>query len=276
MSNKIQIKEIEVKSIITPSKLPGADFVINPYIGCLHACIYCYADFMKRFTGHTDEKWGEFVDVKINAVSVLGNLNKIKDKTVLFGSVTDPYHSIEAKYQITRNLLKALVNEKTKIEILTKNGLVARDIDILQKFEDITIGFSLAILDESISKKLEPFASSPKIRIKALKECKEAGLKTFVFLSPIFPYISEIEEIIKETKDYVDYFMFENLNVRANNRVQVFNFIKENSPDLLEKYQEIYDQGNEDYWNKLKEEINILCNKHSKEARIYFHHGKKV
>ncbi|MBT3323596.1 radical SAM protein [archaeon] len=276
MSNIIKIKEIEVKSIITPSKLPSADFVINPYIGCLHSCIYCYADFMRRFTGHGDEKWGEFVDVKINAVSVLGNLNKIKGKTVLFGSVTDPYHSIESKYQITRNLLKALVNEKTKIEILTKNGLLARDIDILQKFEDITVGFSLAILDESTSKKLEPFASSPKIRIKTLKEAKEAGLKTFVFLSPLFPYISEIEEIIESTKDYVDYFMFENLNIRANNRVQIFNFIKENFPDLLEKYQEIYDKGNEIYWEELEEKIKVLCKKHSKEYRIYFHHGKNI
>ncbi|MBL7051848.1 MAG: radical SAM protein [Nanoarchaeota archaeon] len=274
MQNRIKIKEVEVKSIITPSKLPDADFVINPYIGCLHACIYCYADFMKRFTGHGDEKWGDFVDVKINAVSVLGNLNKIKDKTILFGSVTDPYHPIESKYKITRNILKALVNEKTKIEILTKNGLVARDIDILQKFDDITIGFSLAILQDSLSKKLEPFASSPQIRIKALKECKEAGLKTFVFLSPIFPYISEIEEIIEETKDYVDYYMFENLNVRANNRVKVYNFIKENFPDLLEKYKEIYDQGNLEYWDELKEKIQKLCKKHSKEARIYFHHGK--
>ncbi|HOX60771.1 MAG TPA: hypothetical protein PLV72_02065 [Candidatus Magasanikbacteria bacterium] len=76
------VKEIQASSIITKSNLPDADFVVNPYVGCMHACIYCYARFMKRFTGH-DEPWGDFVDVKINAVDLVpSGTMKYKNKSM--------------------------------------------------------------------------------------------------------------------------------------------------------------------------------------------------
>lgn len=264
------IKEVQVKGIITKSNLPDTDYVINPYTGCQHACIYCYADFMKRFTGHT-EPWGKFVDVKINALEVLGNIEKLQGKKVLLSSVTDPYHPIDAKYKLTRKILESLIPAQPNIEILTKSRMVTRDIDILKQYENATVGISLAILDEQLSRKLEPLAASPRLRIEALKKCKEAGIRTYIFLSPIFPYISEIKEIIESTKEYVDYFMFENLNVRPNNQAKIFSFITQNKPGLLEKYKNIYLMKDNTYWEELKEEIIQICNR--KEARVYFHHG---
>jgi DNA repair photolyase len=105
----MKVKEIIVKNIITKSNLPDADFVINPYTGCTHSCIYCYARFMKRFTGH-DEKWGQFIDVKINGADlVINNIKKITNKSIFMSSVTDPYLPLEKKYKITRNILCKLV-----------------------------------------------------------------------------------------------------------------------------------------------------------------------
>ena len=131
---KTQIKTIQCKSVLTRSRLPEVDYCINPYVGCLHGCIYCYARFMKRFTGHT-EKWGKFIDVKINAPEVLEKeLSRSPEKgTVLLGSVTDAYQPIERKYKITRAILEILLKHHFPISILTKSDLVVRDIDLLKK-----------------------------------------------------------------------------------------------------------------------------------------------
>ena len=113
----MKINEVLTKNIITKSNLPDADFVISPYIGCTHSCIYCYARFMKRFTGHK-EKWGQFVDVKINSAETIPKISKkIKHKSVFMSSVTDPYLHIENKYQITRKILSKIVPLEPNLSI---------------------------------------------------------------------------------------------------------------------------------------------------------------
>ncbi|MFW9925400.1 MAG: radical SAM protein, partial [Candidatus Thorarchaeota archaeon] len=141
------VNQTKAKSIITKSNIPGIDYVINPYIGCQHTCIYCYAEFMKRFTGHGGDKWGEFLDVKNY------DWNKIKPekytgKTLLFSSVTDPYTPLEVKYENTRQILEKLIGTKASVRILTKSSLVTRDIDLFKQFGDIQVGISINSLDE--------------------------------------------------------------------------------------------------------------------------------
>ena len=102
----MKIKEIHSKSILSPSKI--YDYVVNPYVGCQHACSYCYARFMKRFTGHK-EPWGDFVDVKINAPDLLSKeIKKKRMGTVWVSGVCDPYQPLEAKYKLTRRCLEIL------------------------------------------------------------------------------------------------------------------------------------------------------------------------
>ena len=101
------IKEIQIKEYLTKSNLPASDYVINPYVGCPHGCKYCYASFMKRFTGHTED-WGTFVDIKKSEKKI--TLNKISKKTVFLSSVTDCYNPLEEKYRLTRNILEQLVD----------------------------------------------------------------------------------------------------------------------------------------------------------------------
>jgi DNA repair photolyase len=266
----MKIREIKTKSVVVKSNLPDTDYVINPYIGCTHKCIYCYASFMKRFTNH-HERWGDFIDIKINAVDTLRNTEKLRGKKILMSSVTDPYNPLEKKYKLTRRILEALIPVQPKLEILTKSRIASRDIDLLKQYKDVTVGISLSTLDNEISKELEPYASPPDVRIDTLRKCNEAGLKTYVFISPILPFITNIEEILDKTK-FVDFFMFENLNIRPTNRKEIFDFIKENRPNLVDKYKEIYDCKN-NYWNNLEKQIKELCKERGKEARIYFHHG---
>lgn len=172
------VNEIESKSILTESKLPETDFCINPYVGCSHRCVYCYARFMKRFTSHT-EPWGEFVDIKTNSVELIRKkLKLIKNRkgVVLLGSVTDAYQPLERKYEITRGLLKELLQSELSVSILTKSDLVLRDIDILKQFKNITVGITITSIDEKVCRVLESGASSVERRLEALKKLHESGI----------------------------------------------------------------------------------------------------
>ena len=124
------VKEIKANDYLTKSNLPASDYVINPYIGCTHGCKYCYASFMKRFTGHKED-WGDFVDIKLCNKKI--NLNKISKKSVFLSSVTDCYNQLEEKYKLTRHILEQLVNSDCYLSISTKSKLILRDIDILKK-----------------------------------------------------------------------------------------------------------------------------------------------
>jgi len=183
----VTIKEVTAKSILTKSGIPGADYCINPYVGCRHACRYCYASFMKRFTGH-DESWGNFVDVKVNAAEALGKqLRRAKSGTVILSSVTDAYQPAEARYRITRQCLRQLAESALSVSILTKSPLVLRDMDILKTMTGAEVGLSVTTDDDSIREAFEPGAPSVGLRIKALATLRENGIKTYAFIGPALP-----------------------------------------------------------------------------------------
>lgn len=270
----MKVREIKTNSIITKSNLPESDYVINPYIGCMHSCIYCYACFMKRFTGHK-EPWGSFVDVKINAAELIPeNTTKYKDKSIFMSSVTDAYLPLERKYELTRNILKKLVTLQPDLGIQTKSHLVLRDIDILKQFKHCEVGITMTTLDDVIRREIEPFTSSVTDRIAALKKLKESNIRTYVFIGPIMPLLTDWKKIILETKRFANYYMFENLNVRGSIWESVKKWLKAKHPDLLKDYEKIYFSKN-DYWDIVEDEIKQFCKQHKIEHKIFFHHGKK-
>jgi len=271
----IKIKEIKVKSIIVKSSLPEGDFVINPYIGCVHGCKYCYARFMKRFTGHT-EAWGSFVDVKINAPDLIPtNTEKYKDKSITMGSVTDPYQPIERRYKLTRQILEKLIPLQPRlVDIMTKSDLVLRDIDLIKQFQNCIIVLSLSILDEKIRKELEPLSSSADKRINTLKELHKAKIPTALFISPIFPEVTNWKHLINKTKIFVDEYWFENLNLYPSIENNIYNFLRKNKPELIEKYQKIYSK-NSNYWENEERKIKKFCKKDKINYRNFFHHKRK-
>ena len=265
------LREIESKTILSKTGIPVADYVINPYVGCIHSCIFCYARFMKRFTGHQEE-WGEFLDVKVNAPDLIPkNATKYKGKYIFLSSVTDPYLPLESKYELTRQIIQKLIPLKPVLGILTKSDLILRDIDLIKQFEKSEVGFSFSTLDEKVRKEVESRAKPVKNRINALKEVHEAGIKTYVFISPILPYLTDWKNIIEKTRDYTDYFMFENLNVTGIVWGSVKRFLEDKHPDLTSKYRKIYFDDNL-YWEIIEEKIVQYCKNMNLECRMYFHH----
>jgi DNA repair photolyase len=264
----MKIAEIKAKSIITKSGL-NCDYVINPYVGCMHGCIYCYARFMKRFTGHQEE-WGKFVDAKINAPDLIKNSSKYCGKDIYMSSVTDPYHPPEARFKLTRKILEKLIPIQPELTIQSKSDLIVRDIDLFKKFKKIKIGVSFSTMEEDIQKLVEPFASSPQRRVEALKKIKKAGIKTYVFISPILPEITDWKAIIQATKNYADEYWFENLNFYPSIKANIYNFLKQVNPKLVDKYKEIYSKDS-NYWNKIEQEIKQFCKYEKLNSKIYFH-----
>ena len=120
------VKDIHVKDVITKSNLPVCDYSVNPYIGCEHACKYCYACFMKHFTNHAED-WGDFIDVKY--WQPIKNPQKYAGKELFIGSVTDPYQPVEEQYRRTRALLEELQGSGALLSIATKSDLILRDLD---------------------------------------------------------------------------------------------------------------------------------------------------
>lgn len=181
------IKEINVKTILTKTGIKGFDYCLNPYVGCGHACRYCYASFMKRFTGHS-EPWGDFVDVKINAPQVLQKqLKRVRKGSVLISTVTDPYQPLEKKYGLTRQCLEALLDHPFPVDILTRSPLVLRDIDLFKRFTDLTVGLSIGTDKEEIKKIFEAHSPSIASRLEALTTLHGQGIKTYAFIGPLLP-----------------------------------------------------------------------------------------
>jgi len=269
---KPKLKEVKAKSILVRSKLPETDYVINPYTGCVHGCVYCYAKFMSRITGH-NEGWGDYCDVKINLPEVLsGELKRAKKGKVLLSSVTDPYNPLEKKYQLTRKALRLLIEKQFPVSILTKSSLVLRDIDLLKRLKNVEVGITITSLDDEVRRKFEPFSSSVEERIKALELLHKEKIRTYTFIGPILPYLTDVVALINRLKGIVDFFMFEDLNVLPSNKDKILGIIKENWPELEEKYKEIL-KGKAEFWKVIREKIQEIAREKSLDFRIYFKHN---
>jgi DNA repair photolyase len=215
------IHEITCKSLLNKSGIPGIDYTVNPYTGCVHACAYCYARFMSRHTKH-GLAWGTFCDVKVNAVQILEKeLLRRPVGLVSLSTVTDPYQPAEQKYRLTREILIRLAEAEFPISILTKSDLVLRDIDILRRFprENCEVGFSINTLDENVRKQFEPGARPASLRTHALKTLHDAGIRTWLFAAPVLPVLTEesIFTILEEIKGRVDHVLFDALNIKCGN-----------------------------------------------------------
>lgn len=219
--------EIEAKEIFTKTSLPGADWVINQYVGCGHACEYCYARFMSRWRHHGT--WGTWVEAKTNAPELVKG--KHVKGIVFMSSVSDAYQPVEEELRLTRRILENM-DKRIQLSILTKSDLVLRDLDILKEFTDVEIGFTVNSFSGDGKELFEPGSVTTEQRIGAMKKLKESGLKTYAFVGPIVPGLIDVVEVIRNTKEYADHYWFEVMNLRGAG--------KEFSQMLKEKYPESY------------------------------------
>lgn len=261
-SNVKYVNEIKVNSVMTKTRIPLGGYAVNPYVGCSHACKYCYASFMKRFTGHK-EPWGEFIDVKY--WKEISNPKKYDGERIVIGTVTDGYNELEEKYKRTRTLLEELKESNSILTICTKSDLVVRDLDLLKQMKNVTVSWSINTLDEEFKNDMDSAPSIEK-RINAMKTVYDAGIRTVCFISPIFPGITNIKDIIEKVKDKCDFIWLENLNLRGCFKSEILNYISEKYPNLVSLYDNIYNKKDNSYWKELENEIQ----EYAKENEMNF------
>lgn len=271
----MQIAKIRAKNILSRSKIGSGGYAINPYVGCPHGCIYCYAEFMRSATGH-EEAWGKFLDVKdFDTASLVKFAASHGGERVFMSSVTDCYNPYEAQFGATHKVLEAVAGSDINLQILTKSSLVMRDIDLLQTMPNVRVGVSLSVIDESLRRILEPRASPVAARIAAVKKLRTTGVKTYIFVAPIFPQITPVFDIISHYGDAADEIWFDRLNLYPNFRDKILAFIGRNFPALLPLYKKIYLFSEDDYFEQLADEIRLAArekfgSESGEKVRIFF------
>lgn len=279
-------REIRAKHLIGKCGLGSGMRSVNTFAGCTHACVYCYAVFMRRCTKRA-EAWGTYADAKINAPEVFAaDYASVKPGDhLLFGSVTDVYQPLEKKYGLMRGILEILVREGERkpassglfaclpdeeppadpfrgitFSILTKSDLVLRDLDLIRRIPSMSVGFSIAMPDDRARLIFEPGASPLERRLDALRRCREAGIPNFVFINPMIPMITPLEKIFARIAPYADSVFGESLNLRYGGAREMEDAVRRYDPGLLFPYREMV--GNLDYWLEVKKLFHQLVEKY--------------
>ena len=238
MMDGILIGEVETKDIMTKSSLPVGGYSVNPYVGCTHACKYCYACFMKK------------------------NPQKYAGQRVVIGSVTDGYNPQEEIFQNTRKLLEQLRGSDADILICTKSDLVVRDIDLLKELGQVTVSWSINTLDEAFKNDMDSAVSIER-RLAAMKKVYDAGIRTVCFVSPVFPGITDFEAIFERVKDQCDLFWLENLNLRGGFKKTIMDYIAEKRPELVGLYDAIYKKKDRSYFEGLEARAEAMAKRYA-------------
>ncbi|MCS7119148.1 MAG: radical SAM protein [Archaeoglobaceae archaeon] len=251
------IERKKIRKAIGRSNLPDLDYTVNPYLGCAHGCIYCYARlYCERRIG---ENWGRIVIVKENLIeTLLEEVRKIKRGIVALSTVTDAYQYIEEKEKLTRETLRILFENRFHVSIQTKSSLVIRDIDLLRENSDkVDVGLTITTLNDEVARVVEPNAPLPSEREKALEKLASEGIKTWIFLGPLLPgeNFEDIVELAKETGSILYYDKY---------RIKPFMI------SGIAKY--LADKAKKTNWNEVFKKMKIYCEERGVIAKSAFQH----
>jgi len=245
----MKIVETKAKSIITQSKLPDADYVVNPYTGCSFACSYCYASFMGRSVGEPIEAWGSYVYVKTNAVDLFAReIARFTDErrysSILLSSVTDAWQGPEKKYRLARGILEILANVSYPgpVSILTKSPLVLEDIERIKDLPAPDVGVTITSTDDAISRIFEAHAPLASARLKILEEFNSIGVPTYAFVGPLFPHFrfkpEKLDELFARIADTGTKEVYvELLNLSKYIRARLDEVMRQTEPELVSSYE---------------------------------------
>ncbi|MFW6130489.1 MAG: radical SAM protein [Atribacterota bacterium] len=253
----MEIKLKNTQRALSPTGIDIADRVINPYIGCQFGCEFCYSRANKRIK-RIKKKWGDFVWVKGNFVDILNqelrDSNK-KIKRVLIGSTTDPLQPVEKKYRLTESVLKVLREYNIPVTLLTRSLLVERYIDLLGYSPKNSVYFTYNPKVTEIFTKGNNFCIKDKKRV--IKKLYFSNINLFVYISPVFPEIVDVEKIFKELKGRTGKIYFENYNIKVGNWNRLKNHLND---DYMKKIENIFlnKEKYDKYWKNFVRDTDAL------------------
>ena len=267
----------DATSILVRSKLPDAEYVINPYTGCAFGCLYCYASFTGRFVGQPRNAWGDYVYAKENAVAVFEvELRRLRGAgrapSLLMSSVTDPYQGAERRCRLTRSILEALAREPYPgpVSILTKSPLVLRDLDVLSALPRAEVGLTVTTTDDRLGRFLEVRAPRASRRLGALATLATHGLPTYAFVGPLLPHFRYERDALDAlfgglAGAGVRSVYVEHINLSPYIRQRLWRVMRTEPPDVQRVYREA---ATTDHRQALDALVAELLDKHGLALRL--------
>ncbi len=184
-----EFERAECKNALSRSKLPGLDHALNPYVGCAHDCVYCYAPYV---LGIERSQWWR-AKVKSDIPRLLAKELSRPKGTIGVGTVTDPYQPLEKETGVTRRCLEVMAAKRARFSILTKSDLVLRDLDVIKRAEGAEVGLTITTLDDRAAGRIERNAPPPKRRLEAVRRLVSEGIDAYVLIGPVLPSVTERE-----------------------------------------------------------------------------------
>ena len=249
----IEYREEPCKSALNRTKGMPFDWTLNPYMGCVHRCTFCYVRaFELRADRPADARYGTSIRVKINVAEVLRRelaRRAWRGGAIVIGAATDPYQPAEGRYRLTRGCLEALVEAANPFSIITRSPLVVRDIDVLAEASsraEVSVMFSVPTLDTEVWRRTEPSTAPPRQRLRALSRLVEAGIRASVGMAPILPGISDapkqLAAVVRAAREAGACGIWANvLYLRPGTREHFLECLARDWPELVPEYERLYD-----------------------------------
>ncbi len=249
---RVEYREEPCKSALNPVKGMGFKWSLNPYMGCVHRCTFCYVrHFEHRSDRPSDDRYGASIRVKTNVADVLRKelaRTSWEHEDVAIGAATDPYQPAEGRYKLTRACLEALRDAANPFSIITRGPMIVRDLDVLVEAAQrasVSVTFSIPTVDHEVWKRTEPSTAHPRQRLKAVKTLVDAGVKTGIGMAPILPGISDrpeqLRDVVRAAREAGATGVWANLLfLRPGTREHFLAHLAEDWPEQLPYYEELY------------------------------------
>ena len=266
MDSSMKVNRCSRRKILTPCGLEMHNYQIDTYIGCEHLCRYCYG------LNNAETDWHKEILIHEDIMDQLAQeINFLEPQSIYIGMNSDPYQPSEKNFTQTRKILKLFVKKEFSVCILTKSELVTRDIDLITKMPDSSVGFSIAFQDEQTRRLFEKNAPSNKERIEALGKLKSSGIKTYALICPIMPFITDIESVIELVAPYSDTIWVYKLHFESENDKNWINvkfILNKHFPELTDQYQKIAFSGDHPYWKRIRHKLEEIKSKKCLNLKI--------
>ena len=252
---RAEYREEPCRSALNAVKGMAFKWSLNPYMGCVHRCTFCYVRaFERRADRPSDDRYGQAIRVKTNVVEVLRRelaRPSWAGEGVAVGAATDPYQPAEGRYRLTRACIEAFAEAGSPFSIITRGPLIIRDLDVLAEAANrarVSVTFSVPTLDDEIWRRTEPETAPPRQRLRALTRLVEAGIDARVGMAPILPGLSDrpelLAEVVREARAAGATGIWANLlYLRAGTREHFLSALERDWPELLPDYERLYSRG---------------------------------
>jgi len=273
----MRIIEQEVSTILRPTNINLAPFVINPYQGCELGCCFCYAQFSKVAKKQVDD-WGDYVKVKINALDVLAKeLDQIKPESVLIGSITECFQPIERKYNITKKILELLNYRKIPFTIMSRSSLIVEHINLLSQGNCKSIYFTVNVLPDILSKEFNMNAPNFAKGLEVVKKLQDEGINIIAYFCPVLPWISDIEQIVSSVKGIARKAEFEIINFYMAKHKLMEAAIEKYYPEYSLNYQKLLNDAGflDASFKKIETDILAEAGNSFERLKVHVHEFKQ-